>query len=292
MEEELDGSENELTPTEYEKLTQSIYQLLIQEQGHKNIEVKHNTTVTGKSGATHQVDVYWEFQIAGKTYKTFIECKHYKSAVSIGHIRNFYGVLEDVGTNGIFVTKVGYQSGAEKFAKYYGIDTKVIKPTEESDLKDRIRKIVINLHIKTVSKKPPPQVGLEIEDKDSLGNPIDVNYLSELNLKDPRTIQNEMGALAHFRDLAGQSNAETIGEFLPANLPVLELEKGGPYDKKILLTDKYIQLGKQLVRAKALNVVYHVEETISVTETEDALAIYSHILKDFQTGNIEFMKKA
>jgi hypothetical protein len=282
-------SESKMSSTEYEKFTQTLYQLVLKDQKFDNIEVKHNTSVVGKSGAKHQIDVYWEHKVAGKKYVTFIECKHYKDAVSIGHIRNFHAVLMDTGATGIFVTTVGYQSGAQKYAKFYQIDTKLVKPTDEDDLKGRIRTIVTRIHLRTIANNPPPTVGLEIGDKDSAGNAITQEFVTALNALDPRDMQSTMGAQAHFRDLSGRPETETIGEMLPRLLPVFDLEVGVQHQKKIILTDKYLLIQDRLIPAKHLNVKYHIAETIETVSTGDALDIYTHILKDYESGQIEFL---
>jgi hypothetical protein len=98
-----------------------------------------------------------------------------------------------------------------------------------------------------------------------------------------------MGARAHFRDLAGRPEAETIGEMLPRLLPVFDLDIGVQHQKKIELTDKYLLIQGRLIPAKHLNVKYHISETVETVSTGDALDIYTHILKDYESGKIEFL---
>ena len=82
----------------------------------------------GRSGQEHQIDVYWEYEIAGSKHKVAIECKNYNQAVPIGRVRDFFGALYDlVDVKGIMVTKVGYQKGAKEYASYYGIDLKELR---------------------------------------------------------------------------------------------------------------------------------------------------------------------
>ena len=66
--------------TEYEKFTQEIYQqLLSTDLGNvKTVEVLHNVKLRGRSGQDHQIDVFWEYEIAGLRHKVAIECKNYK----------------------------------------------------------------------------------------------------------------------------------------------------------------------------------------------------------------------
>ncbi|MDR2948282.1 MAG: restriction endonuclease [Prevotella sp.] len=114
--------------TEYEKFAQEVYQELIKAQGINTIDVQHNIKLAGKSGQKHQIDVYWEYEYAGVKHKVAIECKNYNSAVPIGKVRDFYGVLSDLNNvAGIMVTKVGYQEGAKDFASHYGISLKELR---------------------------------------------------------------------------------------------------------------------------------------------------------------------
>jgi len=55
------------TGTDYEKLIRDIYDQILHLDGVKNVEVQHNVNLPGKSGAVHQIDVYWKFQRAGIT---------------------------------------------------------------------------------------------------------------------------------------------------------------------------------------------------------------------------------
>lgn len=132
--------------TGYEKLAQEIYQAISDAEGIKNINVQHNIKLPGKSGCNHQIDVYWEFEMMGIKHCVAIECKNYSSEVSVGKVRDFFGVLHDVGnTKGIFVTKVGYQSGAEKFANYYGISLKELRFPTTKDWEGRVKDIVLTI---------------------------------------------------------------------------------------------------------------------------------------------------
>ena len=108
---------------EYEKFTREVYQKLLDADVVKTTEVKHNVKLTGKSGQKHQIDVYWEYEIEGVRRKVAIECKNYNKAVSLGKVRDFYGVLIDLNNvAGIMVTKIGYQEGAKKYASHYDIN--------------------------------------------------------------------------------------------------------------------------------------------------------------------------
>lgn len=101
----------------YEKFVQEIYQTLLNQTAVKTIKVEHDVKLKGKAGVAHQIDVYWEFELAGVRYRTCIECRHYSSRVEKSEVFAFAGIIDDLGdVNGIMVTTIGYQSGAEAVA--------------------------------------------------------------------------------------------------------------------------------------------------------------------------------
>ncbi|MGP4073234.1 hypothetical protein ACTWQB_11845 [Piscibacillus sp. B03] len=44
---------------QYEQLTQTIYQAILQNEASNNNQVEHNVEVMGRSGVKHQIDVLW-----------------------------------------------------------------------------------------------------------------------------------------------------------------------------------------------------------------------------------------
>jgi len=117
--------------TEYERFTQEIYQQLVNTDVVKATKVLHDVKLEGRSGQKHQIDVYWEYEKDGAMNRVAIECKNYDSNVSIGKVRDFLSVLQDLeNVRGIMVTSKGYQKGAKKFAEFYGISLKKLRRPE------------------------------------------------------------------------------------------------------------------------------------------------------------------
>lgn len=124
----MDGS------TEYELFTQEVCRLMAEYQNLRASSVKQNVKLKGKSGLAHQVDVYWEYEIDGKVHRVAIECKNYCKKVSIARVRDFYGVISDLGVvKGMMVTKVGYQKGAKQYADFYGISLKELRTPKKGE---------------------------------------------------------------------------------------------------------------------------------------------------------------
>jgi hypothetical protein len=125
----------------YEKLVQETYQALLDQESHiKNLVVQHDVKLTGKSGASHQIDVYWEFRIADTIYRTCIECRNYTSNIKKSRVVEFKGILDDIGNaNGIIVTRVGFQEGALIYAEHHGVRLLLINPV--------LQRINMNVHM-------------------------------------------------------------------------------------------------------------------------------------------------
>lgn len=122
------------TNTKYELFTQEVYQLLATYSGSATSSVQHNVKLKGKSGFEHQVDVYWEYEKDGEVHRVAIECKNYNQKIPIGRVRDFFGVLYDVGNiKGIMACKEGYQDGAKTFADHYGISLKELRAPRDGE---------------------------------------------------------------------------------------------------------------------------------------------------------------
>ncbi|NLD49970.1 MAG: restriction endonuclease, partial [Clostridiaceae bacterium] len=93
---------------EYEQLTRAIYQAILMNEGSENIIVEHNVPIRGRSGVEHQIDVLWHFKQAGIEHDVLIECKNYSTNLTLEKVRNFFGVIHDIGNvHGVIVTKTG-----------------------------------------------------------------------------------------------------------------------------------------------------------------------------------------
>lgn len=132
--------------TEYEQFAQKVFTGLSSQKRVKTIKLQHNVKLLGKSDTRHQIDVYWEYEKDGQLHKVAIECKNYTNKVSIGKVRDFYGVLADIeGLQGIMITKAGYQSGAKKYASSKNIHLKELRaPIGKESLAGRI---ITDFHI-------------------------------------------------------------------------------------------------------------------------------------------------
>jgi hypothetical protein len=100
---------------------QSVYSRLLNMRD-EGVVVGRRVLMAGKSGVQHEVDVYYEFSRAGVRHRVAIECKDWAAPLSKGQIQEFESKIRDIGgIVGIVVSRAGYQSGAEAFAKHHDI---------------------------------------------------------------------------------------------------------------------------------------------------------------------------
>lgn len=141
---------------DYEKFVQSLQQALLDSEAitnQKTIEVEINKKIKDNCGVNREFDLYWEYELAGVTYKTIIECKDYKSKISVEKIDALIGKIKDIpDLKPIFATKTGYQSGAETKAKSNKMELLIVREQNDSDWVSEdgtplIKEVNINLQI-------------------------------------------------------------------------------------------------------------------------------------------------
>jgi len=130
----------------YEHLARKIFDQIVNQNSVETIDVQHDVLLRGTK-TTHQIDVYWEFEIGGIKYATIVQAKDWARPVDQGELIKFKGVLDDIPgqPRGVFVTKTDYQKGAKEFADKSGIVLYELREASEDDLRNRIQTIVIKL---------------------------------------------------------------------------------------------------------------------------------------------------
>jgi restriction system protein len=108
-----------ITPEEFEKYSLDL--LTEQTRNFENLVIKHNTIIEAFDG-NYQIDGFIEFTVMGIKYKTIVECKHYKSAITREKVQVLYGKIQSLGAHkGILISTSNFQSGAMDYARAHGI---------------------------------------------------------------------------------------------------------------------------------------------------------------------------
>lgn len=124
----------------YERLTQQIFQAIVDQELVPNIEVKQNVRLKGIR-TSHRIDIFWEFQRGNIGYKTVVEVKDWNEAVDQGEVMKFKARLDDLPDQprGVMVSRSGFQAGARRFASSSGIVLYELREPTEHDLNGRVR---------------------------------------------------------------------------------------------------------------------------------------------------------
>jgi hypothetical protein len=124
----------------YEEFVAVLHQALLYSEDigkHQNIEIQRNKKIVDSFGIKREFDLYWEYELAGITYKTIIECKDYSSTISIEKIDALIGKIRDIpDIKPVFATKKGYQSGARTKAEKNKVDLLIVREQNDSDWYD------------------------------------------------------------------------------------------------------------------------------------------------------------
>ena len=257
----------------YEEFVETLYRTLLDAEGFGAVKVEKNKTdLESSSGCAHQIDIYWEFKMAGQTYQTAIECKAYNTAVSIGCVRDFYGVLADIhGLKGIVVSLFGFQSGAKRYAEHYNIDLKEIRRPTEQDWEGRVRNI---LH----------RILIIIPEIKSMRIDVTQTFLETLETEEERTFSFEG---TNYDSLIVDSNGSHVASLEDIRLSLTtdnqaaeNLEETLPYSDCF-----YNSSDGQRIPIDSVTVRYNVNvETVGANILGDEVA--KAIMKDVGSGDI------
>jgi hypothetical protein len=96
--------------------------------------VERNVRERGKSGRWRQTDVKVTLKTKLHTYITLIECKRWKNKVDGDRVDVLAAKIEDLSASkGAIITTVGYEKGAELYAKHKNIDIFVVRELTEEE---------------------------------------------------------------------------------------------------------------------------------------------------------------
>ncbi|QKS57797.1 restriction endonuclease [Paenibacillus barcinonensis] len=105
----------------FETFVHEVYSAILRLED-KTVLISKNVTILGKTGASHQFDVYYEFTKANVKHRVAIECKNHSRPIDKGKVGEFKSKILDIDNlMGIMVSASGYQSGASTYANGTGI---------------------------------------------------------------------------------------------------------------------------------------------------------------------------
>jgi len=180
----------------YEDFVESVYQAILEAENRlenvKPIDIQRRRKIKSKSGTKGEIDIYWEYEMAGIKLAVAIECRNLKGKVGIAGVRDFARKISNIsGLKGIMVSPIDFTKGAKQEADSDQIDLIVIRPPDDSDWEDSIKEIHLNLTMlspaKTQSVKPYLDGNWCLENDISATDGIEVNVRNDLLIFEDRS---------------------------------------------------------------------------------------------------------
>ena len=125
--------QNASDAADYEAAVEAIFAGLLRIDGLLDATVRRDVILQGLV-QPHQIDVLWEFDLAGTRYSTIVEAKNWHRYVGVREVRDFKGVIDDLPSRprGVMVSRNGFQRGARRFAESHGIHLYKLCPAAEA----------------------------------------------------------------------------------------------------------------------------------------------------------------
>lgn len=248
---------------EYEEFVQQLHQALLDAErvgNQRNISVERNKKIIDNCGIYREFDIYWEYELAGITYKTVIECKDYSSRVSVEKIDALIGKIRDIpDLKAVFATTNGYQSGAEKKAKANRIDLLIVREQRDEDWVSEdgtpyLKEIHIRAHaiMPVFVKEFSPSISRKWVEENTEIDPNSLGHLSGLN--------NEI-----FIDDVANEDRYSLHE-LQSRLSSTGRGEYGEFESTEHFEDAYLVCGDRKLKLEAYRILY-VRHAPLVTET-------------------------
>ncbi len=134
----------------YEALAEQVFSRLLA-QSNLCKKVERDVVLAGKS-TSHQIDVAFEFEVGGMTYRTIVQCKDWSTPVKQEQVLTFHDVLCDIPgqPRGVMVARSGFQEGARKVAAHHGIKLYELREPKDEDWDGLIRTVVTTINVRAL----------------------------------------------------------------------------------------------------------------------------------------------
>jgi Restriction endonuclease len=186
---------NQSKGKDYEDYVEMVYRAIHEAESPngstKPVCIERNKIITSHDRTSAEIDIYWEFDLGGITYRVAVECKNLQKPVAIDKVRDFKDKITNLGLKGLMVSKSGFTSQARKKASAAGIDLIVIREQVASDWNGRLKFVNLTLTIQV-----PCEAVKIMPVLDDQGFSVIMANLNEIQMRDT-----EMQTLV-FEDLA------------------------------------------------------------------------------------------
>lgn len=136
----------------YEYLVETVYQAILEAESRNGkicpVKLVRHKKIISKSGTPAEIDIYWEYTMAGITHAVAIECKNLNRNVDITSVRDFARKIENIsGLKGLMVAKKGFSQNALFEARSDNIDMLVIREHSDADFDGLIKRMEVQINL-------------------------------------------------------------------------------------------------------------------------------------------------
>lgn len=173
----------------YEDFVETVYKAILEAENRNgqigHISLERRKKIKSKSGTPSEIDIYWEYKLAGITNSVAIECRNYNKNVDIPGVRDFARKISDIsGLKGLMVTKKGFSKNAIDEATADNIDLLVIREQKDEDWDGYLKTINVRMHIqqppRTIAISPRLNKEWAIENGYTEGDQLQLNVRNDL----------------------------------------------------------------------------------------------------------------
>jgi hypothetical protein len=105
----------------FEDYVAYVYQALVHCDS-EDITVRRRVKIPDSRGTLYEIDVFYEFDMAGVHHRVAMECKNTQRPVERNDVMAFYAKIQDMpSTIGVFISRSGFQTGALHFLDDHGV---------------------------------------------------------------------------------------------------------------------------------------------------------------------------
>ena len=141
----------------YEDFVEQVYQAILSVEktagNISTVKIERKKEITSKSGTPAEIDIYWEYEVAGAVYRTAIECKNQKRPVDVSQVRDFARKIEHrSGLKGLMASKSGFSDNAIQEASSDQIDLLIVREQKAEDWNGYLRELNLTFHVLSPSR--------------------------------------------------------------------------------------------------------------------------------------------
>lgn len=163
-----------------------LHESILRLQGLTTVRVEHNAKLPSRTNDSEgrpimfPMDIYWQFELDGKTYRALIHTTDWSRPLGLGTVLTLKAIVDDLpeAHKAVALTVAGFQKSAFDFAAAHGIELCMLRPARADEPEAEAQDILLSVtgYVPSIDK-----IQLQM-DKDWLGSPKALPEGEQVNL--------------------------------------------------------------------------------------------------------------